>query len=220
MRALIPERGFFVSCQARPGSPLHNVRTMTSMAEAAVHAGAHGIRANGHLDIESIAARVDVPIIGIAKREVPGYDVYITPSVSDAEPLVAAGAQIVALDGTPRQRPAEDLAGLTARLHELGAAVMADVDTLESGRFAARAGVDILASTLSGYTGGPAQDGPDLQLVEDLAREFDGPVIAEGRYWTPEEVAAAYDRGARAVVVGSAITSPERIVARFLERSR
>lgn len=199
---------------------MRDVQTMASMAEAAVHAGAHGIRANGSLDVQAIAARVDVPIIGIAKREVPGYDVYITPSVSDAEPLVDAGAQIIAVDGTPRQRPAEDLAALTARLHELGVAVMADVDNLDNGRFAAQAGVDILASTLSGYTGGPAQEGPDLQLVEDLAREFDGPVIAEGRYWTPEEVAAAYDRGARAVVVGSAITSPERIVARFLERSR
>lgn len=216
---LVPERGFVVSCQADETSPLRDVEVMARMAEAAAAAGAHGIRANGVRDVRAIRARVDVPVIGIAKRRVEGSEVFITPTVADAVPLAEAGAAIVAVDGTPRRRPAEDLPTLIGALHTLGVIVMADVDDLEAGHHAHEAGADILASTLSGYTGGPTPEGPDLDLVEGLAR-IERPVIAEGRYWTPDDVAAAYARGARAVVVGSAITSPERIVTRFLAGTR
>ena len=42
-------------------------------------------------------------------------------------------------------------------------------------------------------------------------------MVAEGRYWTPQEVRAAVDAGAYAVVVGTAITNPGAITRRFLE---
>jgi N-acylglucosamine-6-phosphate 2-epimerase len=58
---------------------------------------------------------------------------------------------------------------------------------------------------------------PDLELVENLARETDLPIIAEGRYSTPNEVREAFDRGAFAVVVGRAITEPQLITKRFVQ---
>lgn len=217
---LLPERGFFVSCQAPEGSPMRDAELLARMADAAVAAGAHGIRANGVEDVRAIVDRVDVPVIGIAKRNVADHQVVITPAREDAESLVHAGAKIVAVDGTPRSRPAENLEEIIAAVHELGAVVMADVDDGEAGRFARDTGADIVATTLAGYTKGPVPDGPDLELVSELAESLDCPIVGEGRYWTPEDVAAAYERGARAVVVGSAVTNVERIVARFLKGSR
>ena len=67
---------------------------------------------------------------------------------------------------------------------------MADVDDHTAGLAAREAGADIVATTLSGYTGdGPVPSGPDLDLVAKLVAELDCPVIAEGRYSTPEEEA-------------------------------
>ena len=80
------------------------------------------------------------------------------------------------------------------------------------------AGADAVATTLSGYTGdGGAPEEPDLELVERLASELDCPVLAEGRYSTPADVAAAFDAGAFAVVVGTAITDPTALTRRLAE---
>ena len=46
------------------------------------------------------------------------------------------------------------------------------------------------------------------------------PVVGEGRFATPEHVARAIELGAHAVVVGAAITRPERITARFAQAIR
>jgi putative N-acetylmannosamine-6-phosphate epimerase len=96
---------------------------------------------------------------------------------------------------------------------------MADVATLAEGIAAAAAGADAVATTLSGYTGpvhAARDDPPDLDLVEALAAAVGVPVVAEGRLWTPEQVAEALRRGAHAVVVGTAITNPRDITRRFV----
>ena len=54
-----------------------------------------------------------------------------------------------------------------------------------------------------------------MQLVKDLSG-CKVPVIAEGRYNTPDLVKAAYEHGAHAVVVGKSITNPEFITRYFL----
>ena len=73
-----------------------------------------------------------------------------------------------------------------------------------------------MASTLSGYTGpGPRPDGPDLELVAALAAGVDCPVVAEGRYASPEQVRSAFAAGAFAVVVGTAITDPVALTQRL-----
>jgi N-acylglucosamine-6-phosphate 2-epimerase len=210
--------GLVVSVQAAPGSPLASPETMTAIARAAELGGAAGIRAEGPADVRAIRDAVAVPVIGLLKRDVPGSPVRITPSLDDARAVADAGADVVAVDATLRPRDG----GMTTRdfiaalARELDPPLLADVDSLEAGLAARAAGADAVATTLSGYTGdGPVPDKPDLELVERLARELDCPLLAEGRYSTPDDVRAAFDAGAFAVVVGTAITDPLALTLRF-----
>jgi N-acylglucosamine-6-phosphate 2-epimerase len=217
-RSLCPPGSIVVSCQAGADNPLHGPDMMALMARAAVAGGAVAIRANGPRDVAAIRAAVDVPILGINKLGDPA-GVFITPDVEAAAAVVLAGADAVALDGTLRPRPdGRTLADHVAEIHaRLAVPVMADVDTLAAGVAAREAGADIVASTLSGYTGaGPVPAGPDLALLAGLVAELDCPVIAEGRYWSPEDVQAGFAAGAHAIVVGTAITNPMAITRRFV----
>lgn len=208
-----------VSCQAPPGSPLRDPSHLAALAAAAEAGGAAAIRAEGGASIAAIRAAVDVPVIGLRKREVPGSDVYITPEARDAREVLDAGADVLAVDATLRPRPGGvSAAEFLARLRELTRVpLMADVDALEAGEAARGAGADVVATTLSGYTGsgGAAGVGPDLELVAALAARLDCPVIAEGRYAAPADVAAAFEAGAHAVVVGTAITDALALTRRF-----
>jgi N-acylglucosamine-6-phosphate 2-epimerase len=201
---------------------MHGAEIMARMARAAWEGGAAAIRANGAADVAAIRAAVDVPILGINKLGDPA-GVFITPSVEAAEVVVEAGAQIVAVDGTLRPRPdGRSLRDHVAEIHErLGVEVMADCDSLEAGIAAREAGADIVATTLSGYTGGgEVPDGPDVDLVARLAAALDCPIVAEGRYWTRDDVRAGFDAGAHAIVVGTAITNPMEITRRFVAVAR
>lgn len=212
--------GLIVSCQASRESPLYGPRFMAAMAVAAERGGAVGIRANGPADIRAIRRATSLPIIGIYKRRDLSPDVYITPDVASARAVIRAGADIVAVDGTTRPRPGGvTLAELVRAIKEVhDVLVMADISTVEEALAAVAAGVDIVATTLSGYTPATAHKraGPDLDLVRELVTRVQVPVIAEGRFWTPEEVCQAIRLGAHAVVVGTAITNPEVITARFV----
>ena len=222
--------GLIVSCQAvtwdghlNPDDPFYGPTMMAAMAKAAVLGGAKGIRANGPADVRAIREAVNVPIIGINKIDIPGYDVRITPTFEAAEEVVRSGADIVALDCTPGPRPGNvSMPELVARIkQELGVLVMADISTLEEGIAAARAGADLVATTLSGYTPYSRKpNGPDLALVEELARELDVPIVCEGRISSPAEARKALDLGAHAVVVGAMITSPQRITEVYVRALR
>ncbi len=215
--------GLIVSCQAKPGSPLRSPEIMAAMARAASIGGAKGIRANTPQDVAAIRAVVGLPLIGLWKQDIPGFDVYITPTLAAAKAIAAAGADIVALDATLRPHPEGlDATGLIKAVKgALRVLVMADISTLEEGIAAARAGADILSTTLSGYTPySPQIKGPDLELVAALSRAVSIPVIAEGRISTPAEARRALDVGAYAVVVGTAITAPDAITARFVRALR
>ncbi len=213
--------GLIVSCQAMPEEPFFGAHYMTAMACAALAGGAVAIRANGPEDIAAIRAAVVLPVIGLFKEDIPNCEVRITPTIEHADQVAKAGADVVAIDATPRPRPA----GVTAKqlidhVHQrCGKAVLADVSTLEEGLQAAGWGADFVATTLSGYTAySPAQAGPDLGLLEQLATRLKPariPVIAEGRISTPEQAAQALLLGAHAVVVGGAITRPQWITAQF-----
>jgi putative N-acetylmannosamine-6-phosphate epimerase len=209
-----------VSCQALSHEPLYGAVYMTAMARAAAMGGAAGIRANGADNIAAIRAAVSLPILGINKRRVNGFSVFITPDYEDARLVVEAGAGIVALDGSGGARPGgEALPDIIARIHtELNVPVMADCSCLEDGLYAESAGTDIIATTLAGYTahGRPTQQGPDLELISQLVARVQKPVIAEGRFHEPREVAEAFERGVFAVVVGTAITRPSEITKRFV----
>ncbi len=216
--ALIPDGGLVVSCQAPAGSPLRDAHIMTVMAIAAARGGAAAIRANGPEDIAAIAAAVSLPIIGIHKLGDP-TGVFITPTAEAALQVVAAGASIVALDGTQRERPdGADLAAQIAGIRAVSAApIMADVDSLEAGLRARDAGADAVATTLSGYTDDRHADSVDIELIAQLAAELDCPVVAEGRIRTDADVIAARSAGAYALVIGTAITNPVAITKSFVE---
>jgi putative N-acetylmannosamine-6-phosphate epimerase len=213
---MIPRGVLVVSCQARGDNPLTGPEYMAAMARAAAQGGAGAVRAEGGADIAAIDAAVALPIIGLIKREDAGYPVYITPDFDLARQVAEAGADVIAIDATPRPRRGQDVATLIRRIHEeLHRPVLADIATLDEGVAADAWGADYVASTLSGYTGGPVPEGPNLDLVAGLARRCKVPVMAEGRYWSPAQVARAFALGAHAVCVGTAITNPREITRRF-----
>jgi putative N-acetylmannosamine-6-phosphate epimerase len=215
--------GLIVSCQAPENTPLGKPVVLAALAEAAVRGGAAGIRANLPQNIRAIRELVQVPIIGIYKHTLPNYPVYITPTLEHARAVVEAGADIVAIDATDRDRP-EPLHELIRRIHEeLGVPVMADISTLEEGIAAEEMGADLVATTMSGYTPYTQHRrtmGADIALVAQLAQKVTVPVICEGRISSPEEARLALEAGAWAVVVGTAITAIDQVTARFVERMR
>ena len=218
MSLALPSNRLIVSCQARADNPLHGSVYMGAMALAARDGGAGAIRANGPDDIRAVKA-AGLPVIGIHKQFNDRYPVYITPNMDAAEAIVAAGADVVALDCTTRPRDGDAPEVLIRRIREeLHSEVFADISTLEEGLAAADYGVTYVATTLSGYTEAtqPRPSEPDLKLIEQLASRLSIPVIAEGRYNTPEHVRRAFEAGAYAVVVGTMITNPREITRRFV----
>ncbi len=210
--------GLIVSCQARPGNPLKRPRFMAAFAQAAEMAGAVGLRANGAEDVRAICRVSALPIIGINKQRDPRWPVYITPTVAAARSVVRAGGAIVAVDAThrPRKGGASPEELIAAVKKELRCLVMADIDSVDEGIAAAEAGADLVATTMAGYTTArPLTEGPDLELVADLARRVRVPLICEGRIRHPEDAAAAFAAGAYAIVVGTAITNPLAIAQTF-----
>jgi len=215
--AVLKKGGLIVSCQARAGNPLHGPHFMGAMALAARDGGAVAIRANGPDDVAACKA-AGLPVIGINKVFSEDYEVYITPDFAAAEALKVAGADIIALDCTPRPRDGQVPDVLVRRIRDgLGLPVFADIATLEEGLAAEAMGADYIATTLSGYTSytQPKPDAPDFALIEALAARVSVPIIAEGRFNTPELARAALDAGAHAVVVGTMITNPREITRRF-----
>ena len=59
------EGKLIVSCQAYPGEPLRDPRTMAQIACAAEQGGAAAIRCQGLRDIALIKESVSVPVIGL-----------------------------------------------------------------------------------------------------------------------------------------------------------
>lgn len=205
-----------MSCQAYPGEPMRRPETMAQVALAAEAGGAAAIRCQGLADIAAIKGQVEVPVIGLWKEGHEG--VFITPTLRHARACSLAGADIVALDATSRPRPdgltyAETVEALLSE----GVTVMADCSSIEDARMAAKAGTQILSTTLAGYAGDrPKTDGPDLELLRQMVSEFpDIPVICEGRVHSPEQAAAAIAAGAWSVVVGTAITHPTTVTGWF-----
>lgn len=212
--------GVIVSCQALPDEPLHGANHMALMAKAALAGGAVGIRSNSAVDVAAIRAAVNLPIIGLKKCFYPGSDVYITPTLSDVLEIAKAGADCVAIDLTDRPRPLSESpeALIRAVRESTSVLIMADISTYEEGVRAEQLGVDIVSTTLSGYTPySPQLDGPDFELMRRLARALSIPVCGEGRIWTREEAVMARDTGVFALIIGSSITRPQDITRRFVK---
>lgn len=205
-----------VSVQADDGSPLRETSHIVALSRAALLGGAGGLRLRSAADIQAVRPLTGLPIIGLTKQTHPGTAVYITATPAEVREVARAGADLVAFDGTDLPRPYA-VAELVAAAHAEGAAAMADISTLAEARAAYEAGADIVGTTMSGYTPhSPQQKEPDWALMHALAAEG-LPFIAEGRLNSPELAARALATGARAVVVGSAITRPDHVTRWFAE---
>lgn len=224
----LPE-GLFVSCQAREGNPFRDSVLLSYMAQAAVMGGAVGIRADGVEDIREIRKKVDVPIIGINKKYDSSGRIVITPDYESAAQIAAVGVDIIALDATFQEsdiRPdvAKTIDEIKTKLH---LPVMADISTLQEAERAVEMGADIVATTLSGYLPGapyPHEEKyiPNLDLLKKIidSPKINVPVIGEGRFWNPEDVAEAFKMGAGAIVIGKAITNPMAATEYFVSHIR
>lgn len=206
-----------VSCQAYMGEPMRHPETMAQMARAAELGGAAAIRCQGLSDIAAIKGRVEIPVLGLWKEGHEG--VYITPTLRHARACIAAGADVVALDATGRPRPDGRTFEETVEALRGETLIMADCACMDDVRRAVAAKVDIISTTLAGYTDDrPKTDGPDLEFVrEAVAEAGDIPVFCEGRIHTPQQAREAMDAGAFAVVVGTAITHPTSVTGWFCD---
>ncbi|ALX49972.1 N-acetylmannosamine-6-phosphate 2-epimerase [Lentibacillus amyloliquefaciens] len=206
-----------VSCQALEDEPLHSPYIMSKMALAAKQGGASGIRANTVQDIQAIKQEVDLPIIGIIKKDFTNSRVFITPTIHEVDELYREGVDIIAFDATGQERPddksfKEFFSDIKAKYPDQ--LFMADISTFEEGINAEKMGVDIVATTLAGYT--PySKDAVPMNLVTELIEHLSVPVIAEGNFDSPEKGKKALQSGAHSVVVGSAITRPQLITEKF-----
>lgn len=207
-----------VSCQPVPGGPTDTPDFVAGFARAAVAAGARAVRIESVRYVAAVRRAVDVPIIGIVKRDLDDSPVRITPYRADISALAEAGADIIAFDATDRPRP-EAVAALAEAVRREGKLAMADCSSLDEAKAALALGADFVSTTLSGYVGGPVPDAPDIALIAAM-RDLTPYVIAEGRLKVPADVAAAAEAGAFAVVVGSAITRTEHVTEWFLKAAR
>ncbi len=219
----ITEKSIIVSCQALPSEPLYceEMSLMPFMAKAAKEAGCRCIRTNSVRDVIAIKKETKLPVIGLIKKTYEGYDSYITPTMKEVDALVLAKSDIIAIDCTMRRRG--DGLTINEYLHQIhmrypDIILMADISTYEEGLNAQACGVDLVSTTMSGYTSySPQTKGPDFELARALARDLKIPVIAEGRIQSPEQAEQMLQTGVHAVVVGGAITRPREIAARFFQ---
>ncbi|MEK1773956.1 N-acetylmannosamine-6-phosphate 2-epimerase [Staphylococcus aureus] len=214
--------GLIVSCQALPDEPLHSSFIMSKMALAAYEGGAVGIRANTKEDILAIKETVDLPVIGIVKRDYDRSDVFITATSKEVDELIESQCEVIALDATLQQRPKETLDELVTyiRTHAPNVEIMADIATVEEAKNAARLGFDYIGTTLHGYTSytqGQLLYQNDFQFLKDVLQSVDAKVIAEGNVITPDMYKRVMDLGVHCSVVGGAITRPKEITKRFVQ---
>lgn len=213
--------GMIVSCQAEGDDPFNaDPEYMALFARAAEMGGAIGIRTQGIAKLEAIKRTTKLPVIGLLKSQFPDGTVRITGSFAEVEQLIQSKSNIVAIDGTFRER--EGLAGpdfIKAVKQRYGCLVLADIATFEEAKACEEAGADCVSTTLNGYTPDTKQfhDGPNYDVLKECVNGLSIPVFAEGRYNTPAEAGEAMKLGAFAVISGTAITRPRVITQWFVE---
>ncbi len=212
-----------VSCQALPHEPLYSSFIMGRMARAAAEGGARGIRANTKEDIAEIKTQVDLPVIGIVKRDYEDSKIYITPTMKEIEELMEVKPEIIALDATSALRPGgKTLDEFFREVKEKypGQLFMADCSTVEEALHADELGFDFIGTTLVGYTDQSRHlkiENNDFEIIREILAKAKHPVIAEGNINTPEKAKRVIELGCYSVVVGSIITRPQLITKSFAQ---
>ena len=213
-----------VSCQALPDEPLHSSFIMGKMAKAAKQGGAKGIRANTSEDIKEIKNEVDLPVIGIVKKDYSDSKVYITPTMDEIDDLVSTNVEIIAMDATKDLRPGGigiDEFFKKVKKKYPNQLFMADCSTVDEAINADKIGFDFIGTTLVGYTDQSKNDKieeNDFKILRDILKNVNSKVIAEGNINTPEKAKRVLELGAYSVVVGSIITRPQVITKNFASK--
>ena len=213
-----------VSCQALPDEPLHSSFIMGKMAKAAKQGGAKGIRANTSEDIKEIKKEVDLPVIGIVKKDYADSKVYITPTMDEIDDLVSTNVEVIAMDATKDLRPGG--IGIDEFFKEVkkkypNQLFMADCSTVDEAINADKLGFDFIGTTLVGYTDQSKNDKideNDFEILRKIIKNVKNKVIAEGNINTPEKAKRVLELGAYSVVVGSIITRPQVITKNFASK--
>jgi len=217
------KHGLIASCQALEDEPLHSSFIMSKIALAASLGGAVGIRANSKEDILAIKKEVDLPVVGIVKRDYPDSEVFITATKKEIMELLESGCEMIAMDATLRKRPnGETLSDLVSfvKSEHPHVQLMADISTLEDAIEAEKLGFDCVSTTLYGYTEETKEHklyDNDFSFIKDVLEKVKIPVIAEGNVITPEMAKTVISLGSYAVVVGGAISRPKQITERFVD---
>ena len=210
-----------VSCQSEGEDPFNaNPEYMALFAKAAEMGGAVGIRTQGIEKLKAIKRITNLPVIGLLKGQFPDGTVRITGSYKEVEDLIAAGSDIIATDGTLRER--EGLTGpefIKSVKERYGCVVLADIATYKEAKACEENGADAVSTTLSGYTPDTFSsiEGPNLFVLEEILKNIKIPVFAEGRFNTPAEARVAMEMGAYGVISGTAITRPRVITKWFVD---
>jgi len=204
--------GIIASIQPRWNSPFNNKESIAAFAlECAPHAVALRIMGlNNIIAVNDILEQhgLDLPVIGLIKKRENGLNTLITPTVGDAEMLMEAGATYVAMECTDRL-PVDRIVEAVNK----GMPVVADVGDLKNADIAKGCGACALTTALSGYLDMRTHPfcGPDIDLLRKCV-SLKVPVIAEGRYRTPNDFEMAREAGAYAVCMGAAIHEPRTII--------
>lgn len=212
-----------VSCQALPEEPLHSSFIMGRMAVAAKEGGASGLRANSKEDIKEMQSLVELPVIGIVKRDYKDSKVYITPTMKEVDELMEVKPEIIAMDATSALRPGgKTLDEFFEEVKEKypQQLFMADCSTVEEALHADEIGFDFIGTTMVGYTEQSANlkiENNDFEIIREILSKVKQPVIAEGNINTPEKVKRVIELGCFSVVVGSIITRPQVITKSFAD---
>lgn len=212
-----------VSCQALADEPLHSSFIMGRMAVAAEEGGAVGIRANSSVDVAEIKKYVDLPIIGIIKRDYPDAEAFITTTMKEIDELMTVRPEIIALDATSSTRPhGQTLDTFFKQIKEKypEQLLMADCSTVEEALYADTLGFDFIGTTLVGYTTqskGSKIESDDFSIIREIIAKVKHPVIAEGNIDSPEKAKRVLEIGCFSVVVGSSITRPQLITKKYTD---
>ena len=213
--------GMIVSCQSEGEDPFNaDPYYMGLFAKAAEMGGAVGIRTQGIEKLKAIKQITDLPVIGLLKSQFPDGTVCITGSYKEVEDLLAAGSDIVAIDGTFREREGLDGPSFIKLVKErYGCVVLADIATCSEAKACEDSGADAISTTLNGYTPETLSsvDGPNLYVLEEILGNVKIPVFAEGRYNKPEDAQIAMEMGAYGVISGTALTRPRVITKWFVD---
>ena len=125
------------------------------MAKAVIEGGASILRLSQYDHIKSIIKNFpNIITIGLIKQKYCNSDVYITPTIKEVKKLLKLGVACIALDGTLRKRPKEDLIDLIRYIRKKNnnILIMLDCSSEDDVLNANKLDIDLIGTTLRGYT--------------------------------------------------------------------